>query len=288
MERESTLGKKDAWRLLALAQAAVFLLRNMQLLIGIELSPLHYITLGSFVGAVMLFLWLSERLAASRWWDFRRAAAVCAVLVALASLREKTAAENTYTMYGLPADMEEALAWADREIPKDGLVLTLSMETTKDVALFTKAKVLVPPAAGNISGLFSTEEYLTAVAKLLKTAHVDSERFLRERWVLPDERAAAFTTLAREQNQEHFVDVDLLEKAQSFHPLLQLNGTHEKVISGRRRILALVPRVPAAAGPYYLWVNQKDAQFFQQDPAEFGGRLVHSNKTVRIYLFDGP
>lgn len=286
LAREAEPGRRAAWWLLVASQLAAFVLRNAQVVMGFHLSPFHYIHLGSLTGGMMGLLWLSGVLAKRAWWERRLATAACAGLVALALAREKAAAEATYLMFGLPRDTDAALAWAAREIPKDGLVLTLSIATTKNVALFTKGKLVAPPGDSNVAGLFTDERFLGSVARLLKTCRADPDRFLAERWVLPERRAEVFRRVIYEQNLLHTVDLAAFETVDWFYPYLHRNASAEKVLEGRRLVKELYAKAEPVPRPFHLWVDAGDERFLTQDPASFGGTLAYVNDSVKVYRFE--
>jgi hypothetical protein len=284
--RESDETRRQTWLFLACSQAAAFACRNTQVLTGTMLLPFHYITLGSFTGCLMLFLWGSRALSGRSWWTARAGAAACAVILAWGAFNEKKAAENTYQLFGLPADAEAALDWTRGHLPMDALVLSLSMETNEEIVLYTQAHAQVPPASPPASGFFSKDQYLRKVAEELVTCRVDVDRFLAERWLDLKDKLPLLAEISRDAVERQRVNLRLYEPAEWFYPYVYADMTGTSEAQGRARLRELVAQTPPLSGPFYLWVNAQDEHLLKAPPESFGGALVYRNATVRIYEFD--
>ena len=284
MGLETQPGRRWAWLILTAAQLAAFCSRNGQVLAGVMIQPFHFIPLASFTGCLMLMLWLAESLARSAWWS-RRAAWACGLAVVLLALsNEKSSAERTYRMLGLPRDVEAALDWVDRSVETDGLVVSLSAEANKTIPLYTKAKVQVSPTDPNVASPFTADEYFLSVARLLKTCAVEPRRFLEERWLLSGPKNALLGRIGAEQRLGK-VDRALLEPAMWFYPQYAWDKSDVPILAGRERIIELYAAAQPVARPFFLWVDQKDEPYFRKSPETLGGRLVYQNSTIRLYAF---
>ncbi|MBI4424306.1 MAG: hypothetical protein HY554_11290 [Elusimicrobia bacterium] len=284
--REPEPGGRYAWLLLAAAQASAFVGRNAQVVPGVTVIPAHYITLGSFMGCLAALLALARLLGRAAWWDRRVAAAAIAGILALALSNEKALAERTFTMTGKPPDVEQALDWLKASTPKDTLVLTLSIEATEMLALYTGAKTVAAPASPPGVGVFTKDYFLGRVARLLKTLDADGERFLAERWLTPSEKGPVIGRMDVELRHLARVDREAFEQAEWFYPYIQANQSDAPILAGRRRVLELMKTLPPVAPPYYAWIGASDRRYLRKAPAALGGKLAFRNDTVELWRFD--
>ena len=275
-----------AWGLLVGAQGAVFLLRNMQVFLGFYIQILHYIPMGSLYGSLMLFLLLAHYLSQKDFWDHKVALTTTAFLLIWGLGNEITAAEQTYRFCGLPRHAESAFQWINEHAPKDALILSLSMETNESIPLYTHAKTQVPALGINYSGVFTKDKFLIRIAELLKTGRVDVERFIRERWLLHEQRRRVHGEIYKEQFYLGQVDPVKIEGAEWFYPYLLEHG-QEKIPAEQNRLRAFVREASPLGGPFYFWVNAKDKHLLSRSPASFGGKLVYQNPTVDLYYVQG-
>lgn len=276
--------RRSAWLLLAAVQAAAFMVRNTQVVLGFELQVMHYIPMGSFYGVVMLALAAAGWLAARLRWDARAGTAACLGLMVWGLANQVVAAKETYLLCGLPRDVEAALAWVDKTVPKDGLVVSLSAEANTTIPLYTRAKVQIPVIGINFSGPFTREQFLTRVARLLKTTHADVDRFIAARWLYGDAKVAARTRLHDEQLLEKKVDRELYEQGiwfYTYYPDFDQGRTPAEHV----KLRALAEAVEPIAGPFHMWVGPGDRALLSAPPESLGGRSVYRNPTVEIFEF---
>jgi len=274
--------------MLICAQIAVFLCRNLQVLVGKQIEPFHYIQLGSFFGCLMLFLLLAEFLSAKPWWTRQRSGIACAAILLAALFYRKSAAEATYRFFGLPRYTEAALNWARQETPPDSLFLSLSIETTELLPLYTSAAVQASCSAPTITGPFRLDEYYTRVAQLLKTSHANIEDFFQERWPLPAARRALDDQLFSGEIYHQTVNIgEAFEGSEWLHTFgyWDADARDGPVLEARRRVKDLMGRVPPVPCPYYFWVNAKDEHLLLKSPEKSGGALAYKNPSVKIYYF---
>lgn len=280
--RENDPRRRAAWLLLAATQVAIFSCRNSQVITGLIIQPFHYIPLGSFLGCLMLFLWLAQSLARKSWWNSGASATASVLLLMWALANEKSAAESTFMLFGLPRDAEAGLHWLRKSAPVDALVLSLSMETNELVPLYTRAKVQVPPLGDVVVAPMTRERYLYKTAQLLKTCRADVDLFLAERWVVPRDQSKIQAQLHWEQFYFQYADLVALEPA-AWWASLYGNVSDTPTLAWRQRLKELYKIAEDIKGPFYVWINRKDVHLLH-DPAEhFGGKLAYSNKTVDIY-----
>ena len=277
LRQESDSRRRAAWLLLASTQLAAFLCRNAQVVTGATFQALHFIALGSLTGCLMLFLWLSKRLSQKPWWSKQLGIALSSLLVLWALANEKNAAEQTYQMFGLSHDTDAALEWVKTNAPMDASMLSLSIETTEVVTIYTQAKGLVPPPGANVAGPFTKKKYFQKIAQILKTCHADVDRFLAERWLEPEARNRLGGRLHERLVLTQQTDPAAYEPAEWF-PIPFIPEEKE-------RLKELCAEVEPFAKPYYIWVNAKDAHLFRESPAAFGGKLLYENPTVQIFGF---
>lgn len=282
---ETSAEKRWAWLVLSASQLAVFGCRNGQVLAGAMIQPFHFIPLGSFTGALMLTLPLSQALAGQRWFDRRATRAAGLAVVLLALVNEKSAAERTFRLLGLPRDVQGALDWVAREVPRDGLVVSLSAEANKTIPLYTQAKVAVSPPDPNVSSPFTPDEYFGSVARLLKTCEADPARFLEDRWLLSGPKNELLRRIGREEFSLARADRDLLEPAMWFYPQYAWDASDAPIVAGRRRIAELYRSAAKLDPPFVLWVDKKDERYLGRSPEALGGRLVYENPEIRLYAF---
>ncbi|MBI4057615.1 MAG: hypothetical protein HY399_08730 [Elusimicrobia bacterium] len=285
MRQETDPPRRAVWLLLTSAQLAVFLCRNSQVITGITMQPYHFIPMGSFLGCLMLFLWLSRTLSGKPWWDKRLGIAASLLIAVWAFSNEKASAERNYLMMGMPRDTEAALGWVRDRVVQDSLILSLSMETNQAVPLYTSAKVQVATISVPVAGPFSKEKFLYKIAQLLKTCRVDVDRFIQERWLLPKDLERVRTQGYREQSLLQKVDTLALEQGVWFYSYMHGNLSDQPILEAQQRLKALVTEVPPLKGPYYFWINEKDTPFIREPPERRGGNLVYRNNSVRIYEF---
>ncbi len=287
LRAEPDFRRRAVWLLLVSAQAAGFLVRNAQVVLGFELQVMHYIPMVSFFGTVMAFLVLAEAMSGPRRWDRRLGALATLAVLACVLAREKSAAEATYQLFGLPRDAEAALRWVKERLPAEALVLSLSMSTNETIPLYTDAKVQVQAIGVNHSGPIALEAFTEDAARLLKTCRADVGRFLEERWVMPSAREAARARIALEQTTLARVDLVDVERGEWFYGYYTNNPVTDEVSAraARARFPARVERAAELERPYYIWVDARDAHLYRQSPESFGGRLLYGNPTVKIYGF---
>ena len=286
MKRESDPKRRAAWLVLLCAQIGIFLCRNDQVVLGFSIQPFHFIPLGSLLGCLMLFIVLARRLAAWPRWNARAGALLTAFVLVWALTNEKMSAERTFRMFGLPSATEAALDWTRDSVPPDSQILTLSMPTMESIPLYTNARVLGSPLS-LMTTPFTQEAYLRKIAVLLKTSRADADRFLDQRWVLPEVRSALQAEVGREQRELSFVDLPKLEAAEWFYSVHRDLLTDASVLRKRQELKALVDAAEPLKTPYYLWVNADDAQLLRQNPESYGGKRVYENASVTIYQFPG-
>lgn len=281
---ESDPARRAAWLLLAAVQAAAFMVRNTQVVLGFELQVMHYIPMGSFYGVLMLALAAAGWLAGRPRWDARAATAACLGLVVWGLANQAAAAKQTYLLCGLPRDVEAALAWVDEAVPKDGLVVSLSAEANTTIPLYTRAKVQIPVIGINFSGPFTREQFLTRVARLLKTTRADADRFIAQRWLYGAAKEAARGRLHDEQLRDKKVDRELYEQGiwfYTYYPDFDQGRTPPE----QEKLRALSKTVEPIPGPFHLWVGPGDRALLTAPPETFGGRSVYRNPTVEIFEF---
>lgn len=278
--------RRDAWLLLAASQAAGFLCRESQVFTGLLLQPFHYIPMASLAGALVFYLWGLETLAASGRWTPRVGAAATAAVMLAGFLFQKRVAENSYPVLGLPADMEAALSWTDGNVPKDGLVLSLSMEANLALPLYTKAKLPVQPVSAPYAAIITRDEHIRRLAGLLKSAGADAPRFLAERWLPPGEWARRMDRLQELQVRQATVDLALVETIEWYATYLYGRVTDADIAAAHRDVLAALPEAKELPRPFWLWVGPYDAPLLKTAPEKRGGRLVYSNPSTRLYAFE--
>jgi hypothetical protein len=278
--------RRDAWALLACAQAAAFLCRNSQVLTGLLLQPFHYIPMASLFGSLVFYLWGAEKLAAWKAWGNRAGLAAGAAVVLAVFVFQKGLAERTYPLLGLPRDMEAALDWTDANLPKDALVLSLSMEANLALPLYTKAKLPVQPVSAPYAAIIRRDEHILRLAQLLKGAGADAPRFLKERWLPPGEWMSRMDRLQRLQVGSATTDLALVETVEWFATYLYGRLTDQDIADAHRDVLAALPEAKDPPRPFWLWVGPHDAPLLKTAPEKRGGRLVYENASTRLYAFD--
>ena len=286
LKREAEPKRRAAWILLICAQIGIFLCRNDQVVLGFSVQPFHFIPMGSVMGCAMLLLFLAQRMAASPRWNARAAVVLSAIVVAWALTNEKIGAERTFRMFGLPRATEAALDWTRDSVPPDSMFVSLSMLTTESIPLYTKARVFGSPL-GLMTTPFTRDAYFRKIAVLLKTSRADADRFLDQRFPLPEAKSALQAEISHEQRDLGFVDVPKLEPAEWFYSFHRDFMTDEAVLRKRRELKELVETAQPLRTPYYLWVNADDAPLLRQNPLSYGGKRVYENESVTIYEFSG-
>ncbi len=253
---------------------AAFLCRNAQVVIGAQMQPFHFIPLGIFFGCRMLFLVFSKWIAFKPWWDKRLAIVACSFLITLTLANEKSGAEAAYRMFGLPQNVESALAWVRNKTPQDSLFLSLSIDTNELLSLYTEATVLTPSSDPNFVGPFQMEKYFGNVAQMIKASHADPDKFLEAWCVLPSVRHSLGVRLSKEETYLQKVDFgEALEGAEWLHTYGYADGDKrdEPVLAARKRVKDLLGRVSSLSCPFYFWLNAKDQFLLKRFPTSFGG-----------------
>ena len=271
--------RRNAWHFLAMTQIAVFLCRNAQVILGVTIQPFHFIPMGSLTGCFMVFLWLSGVLARVSWWNRHVALAVSLGIVLWALSNEKAGAEQTYRMFGLPLDTDAGLQWVESNVPKDGLVLSLSAEVNHLIPIYTSAKTQFAPWSPNLSSPFTTDHWIYKIAQLLKTCHADVDRFLADR--MPKGEAADRMFARGNAEMQLMGKVDRVFSECSLWDVRFLRDCP-------RRIAAMSETAKPIDPPFYLWVDSTDNRYLEETPESFGGRVAFANALVRIYKFAGP
>lgn len=284
LARETDVRRRAAWLVLAAAQAAGFAARSAQVVTGFTVQPHHFIPLASFFGCGVLLLPFSRWLAGRSWWTRRTAAAACAVVLAGALANDAVAAKRSYRLFGLTPDEQAGVDWLRANAPKDSVVASLSMDVNELVPLYTSSSVMVPPASPPISTLYTKERYYEKTAELLSLLDVDAPRFLAERWLVPADKLAVQSELARRQRDGEPPDPELFEKAEWFQPFLWGGTADAPVLEGRARIAALAAARPSPARePAFLWLNDGDARFLRRPPERSGWRLSLRGTAFSLY-----
>ena len=282
--KEADPRRRTAWILLSCAQVAIFLCRNLQVVAGFSVMPFHYIPLGSFMGCLMLFLFAADALARRSWWRPSVALGVSLLLVGWGLANELVAARRTYPLFGLPRNMEAALDWTDANLPPGSTVLSLSMATSLALPVYTRS-------FGYASSLvlftnpFTLQEYLLKMARRVKTAQADPDRFLAERWALPSARGQLLNDEIIGQRARSEVNPERVERLEWFASFLPAFKDDAAVALYRRQFRGMIDQAEPLSPPYYLWVGAGDARFLVRPPEEFGGERVYRNDGVSIYRF---
>lgn len=282
--REPDRDRRRAWLLLGCAQAAALACRNLQMLTGYSAQPLHFITLGSWAGAVLLVGAAARALASASWRTPRLLLVAGALATAWWLAQEKLGAERNYRLFGLPRDVEAGLAWVNGNVPKDGLLLTPSMEVNNTAPIYTSVKTHLQPLNAPILIMFTREYYLSRVASLLKTTGIDVERFIAQRWLPQPERDRVWARLERSQLLEQRLERELLEPALWFFNYSYGDQSDRPQREGRALLRRLYREARTIPPPFWLWLNRSDLPLLHggQPP---GGKLRYSNDSVWIYEF---
>ncbi len=284
-ERETDPRRRTAWLLLACAQVAIFLCRNLQVVTGFSVMPFHYIPLGSFMGCLMLFLLGAQTLARKNWWRPRLAAFACLVIVGWALANELVGAQRTYRLFGMPSRTEAAFDWTEDPMFRPARSSSrCRWMTNLTLPLYTKTH-------GYASSLilftspFTLAEYFEKTARLLKTVHADTGLFLAERWVLPGVRAHLLADEIESERVNAYVDTRRVERIEWFNSFLPEFREDGSVLKLRESFKDLVAKAEPLSPPYYLLVDPDDARFLSRPPESFGGRRVYQESGVSIYRF---
>ncbi len=133
---------------------AVIAGHNMQLVVGFTLSPDHWISRGLYLPFALLLgvlgaaFWqrvIRPHVPVARPWMVPALAwllaayVLCGAASAQARLTVRLAATHL-----LPAPVTDVLAWIDRELPEDAVVMTPSLFISELIPYETKARVFVP------------------------------------------------------------------------------------------------------------------------------------------------
>jgi hypothetical protein len=282
--REKDPKRRAAWLFLTCAQIAIFLCRNQHVLLGFTVEPFHYIPLGSLLGALMLYLCLSDWMASSRNWTPRAGAVACGVILCWALFNEKTSAERMYRMFGMPQEKEAAFDWARENIPGDALLLSTSMMTNEAIPLYTNAQVFGAPL-GLITTPFTLDAYFKKMAVLLKSCHADAERFITQRWLLPETRHALQAQTVIEQHELGEVNLRNFDAEEWFYSFHRDFKTFEGVRRRQDEFRKDIEDAKPLEGPYYVWLDSDDASLLTGPLEKYGGARVFGNGAVSIYRF---
>ncbi len=285
LSRESDPARRNAWRLLISAQLAVFMCRNVHVVMGFHVQPFHYIPAGSFMGCLMLFLYGAGRLAAARRWTPAAGMAATLAVAGWGLANEKATAESLYRVFGLPRATEQAFVWASERLPEDSLLLTLSMMTNESIPLYSRSRPATSPLSF-VTSPFYGDDVLRATARVLKTSRADADRFIAERWPPPSVAAALRAQVTVEQRTASHLDPKKLEPVEWFTSHHREYLDDKLVLKHQDRLRALVKEVEPLKPPFYLWVDAADEHLLTQDPEKFGGRAVYRSDGVVIYEFE--
>lgn len=284
--RERTPGGAAAWLVLASAQAGVFLWRNAELLLGLDIQFFHFLPMAGTLAAAGLLVALSRRLAASPRWTRRAALGAATAAAALAATRDLAYARSAYRELGLPADAQAAYEWLDANAPTDALLLTPSMRVNMEAPIYTRVKVEAPPLNAPVLVIFGMDEYLTRVARLLKTLRVDPARFADARWLPPAAKAAVHDRVTSSVMERGEADLDALEEALWFYA--EAGASEQSASAGRRRLVELYGKSEPLTGPYYIWLDKRDRALLSELPERRGLRPVFARGSVSLYFVPTP
>ena len=212
------------------------------------------------------------------------AAMLLCFLFAWVFLREKAWADTHYKIFGTPRHMEEALSWVEKTVPEEGLVVSLSGVATQQLGLLGRTRSLAAAGSPSYGSPVPTEYILRGLARILKTARADPERFLAERWERSEER----DTL-KQQTAYFNRDISLEAAEAATWPvfLLDVEGFRERSVQARKlEILRYFKEEAPPPRPYWLWIGRLDEPFLKENPPSFGGKLAFENPGVRIYSFE--
>lgn len=280
--REASTARSAVWLVLGAAQAGAFLWRNMELLIGRDVEFFHMIPMSGVLGSAAIFLAFSESLARMKRWRRSTTLGAVAVLIAVALGREAAGAAASYRMLGLPRDIEAGCAWLSKNAPLDGLLLSPSLEVNMLAALYTPVKVETMPLDAPVQFVFSREQHLLRLARLLKTLRIDPDRFAAARWLTPASRRPLEDEAARAIVHEgRAITPELLEALVWFRG--DFTATEKSVLAGRRRLKELYASAQPIAPPFYVWVNAHDRPLLLESPERWAGRPVFESGSVALY-----
>ncbi|MBI5245165.1 MAG: glycosyltransferase family 2 protein [Elusimicrobia bacterium] len=280
-------GKEGAgrwrWALYGSVALSVLFAGNFSVVLGYDLQFYgHTERLAQIAVLLALADWLLERPERLKWLN-THAGVLLALIFCWVFLREKAWSDTHYKIFGTPRRMEEAMSWVDKNTPPGSLVLSLSGVVAQQLPLWTDARALITAGNPNYGSPRSTADILRGFARTLKTARVDMEPFLRDRW---EDSLEKDTHMQQYAYHMRTVSMDLTEKAFWQPFLLDVQGYNQAGIrAAAEQIRRYYREEPPASLPYYLWVNRSEERLLLEPPERRGGVLAYENPAVRIYAF---
>lgn len=276
---------KNLWLLLSACALAVAAAACIPLAVGYDIQFYgHTARLGSAAMLLGLLGWGLHRAQERFRLSAGNAAMLLCFLFAWVFLREKAWADTHYRIFGTPRHIEEALSWVDKNLPEESLVVSISGVATQQLGLLGRTRSLAAAGSPSYGSPVPTELMTRGLARILKTAHADPERFLAERWERSEER----DTL-KQQTAYFNRDISLEAAEAATWPvfLLDVEGFREQSVQARGlEILRYFKEEAPPPRPYWLWVGRLDEPLLKGKPQDFGGKLAYENPGVRIYSFE--
>jgi hypothetical protein len=275
---------RPLWLLGCAVQCAVFLLCCSPLVIGFDLSfARHFHMQANLLMVVAALCAALARRPLSEWVP-RHATVLLLLIAAWDVSANKSWAEKYFKLHGAPREIEDSMRWVDANTPAGSLLVTLSNPALLGVPRWTRARSLVThysPTVGH--PCVTTRENLSRFATLLKTAGVDLETFLRERW-LPFRAERDLDDALTFYSRNHA----LAQRERTDWPFflmgeaLSLPGVLEESAEQLRADFGRLPPLPP---PFYLWLRDEERRFLAVPPEGRGARRVYAEGGVSVYEF---
>ncbi|HVA65686.1 MAG TPA: hypothetical protein VNK24_02025 [Elusimicrobiota bacterium] len=249
--------------------ASIFVMVNIELITGYPMSPQHWMFFGNIYVFLLALAFVPEGFKrGARLW---RGAAWGLMIVAL--FQGLSYAAIHYPFQGLPKNYGDALAWLDKNTPKDSEVLTINPEVDALIPAFTRDKVNAAFELAVLSDypLLKNCERFVAGLKLLGA---DPKRFFDEcLFHAPHYGRRQVVALGLKRGKIEKGDVGTL--------LFYM--TPPESIPG---IVVEAEKRPADIHPDYIWFGDMERQYARPDfarAARKDWRAVYRNPSVVIY-----
>ena len=228
---------------LSSVMASVFLMVNIELLLGYQIYPFHWKYLGNIYFFLLLISFLPERVK-----KMRRPWIVASGVAAFILLFQSVGYSAIHFPFsGIPRDYDEAFKWMQRNTPAESVVLTLNPEVDMLIPAFTENKVFISNAFPHVSDypMISNAERLLAGLSLLDA---DKERFFNECLFVADKRDR--------HDALESADRTAAQKTEVYSMIFLLTPRPKT-----REILAQAAGHESSAQPDYLWFGPFEKEY---------------------------
>ena len=265
--------KKPTELFLASVMAAVFLMVNIEIVLGYQIFPFHWRYLGNIYLFLLAISFLPESVKKMR----RPWIAATGLAAALLLVQSVGYAAIHFPFSGIPKDYDEAFKWMQKNTPAESVVLTLNPEINMLIPAFTENKVYISNAYPHVSDLplMGNAERLLAGLSLIGA---DKGRFLDQCLFVPDKRVRNDALQSADRTPVQMTEL---------YSMVFLLTPRPKA----REILAQAAGHESAAQADYLWFGPIEREYAGRTwplRQKAGWEEVYRNGSVTLYKRKSP